>query len=92
VVERYTGQAMVHSVVHRVVPPSNKHGLKTACGINLVRLIEGSEGALYAKTDYTRDSLSVSRKGKPFDCQRCNRVLLIQHENSGFNISRGEAE
>jgi hypothetical protein len=90
VVERYASKAITHSVVHRVVPPSTKHGLKTACGIKLVCVLEGSEGALYAKTDYTRDLLTISEKGKPFDCKRCERVLLIRHGNEGFNISKGE--
>jgi hypothetical protein len=87
-IERYASKAMTHTVVHRLIPPSDKHGTKTACGIGLVCVLEGSEGALYAKTDYTCDLLTVSEKGKPFDCQRCNRVLLLRHANGGFNIAK----
>lgn len=89
-IERYVNPKAVHTVVHRVIPPNDKHGLQTACGIQLVCALEGSEGALYAKTDYTRDLLTISEKGKPFDCKRCERVLLIRHGNQGFNIAKGE--
>lgn len=71
--------------IHRLIPSNKKHRAKTACGIEIISVHEGSQG-LYAVTQGSY-KLAVSEKGKPFDCKRCNRVLLLRHENAGFNIS-----
>lgn len=80
--ERY-GRPHRLATVHRVIPAGPRNELRTACRIKLAPTdIPGC----YSDAD-NGGLISVTERGQPFDCKRCNRVLLLRHENAGFNIS-----
>lgn len=59
---------------HRYIPPTNKHGPKTACGIKLRRKPDGTRRA---SDGYL---IETTEKGQPFDCKRCRRQLELRHD------------
>lgn len=63
-----------HRIIHRFIPPSPKHGAKTACGIKLVAFMDDR----IAVAD-DGGQVATSNKGKPFDCKRCRVVLERRH-------------
>ena len=83
-IERYRAPEPQGSTVHRIIPASKKHGLKTACGIKVGVVLEGYSG-LYAKS-LDGWNVTVSETGQPFDCKRCRRVLELRHGNGTFNV------
>ena len=59
---------MTYQTIHRFIPATEKHGIKTACGIKLVRGV----GNYFADDGRM---IEISDKGQPFDCKRCLAVL-----------------
>ena len=66
-----------HCIVHRLIPPGAKHGAKTACGIKLIAVLDGSR--IYGKTP-DGGSVILTEKGKPFDCRRCRDRLELRQK------------
>jgi hypothetical protein len=86
VIARYRAPERVGGVTHRVIPPSDKHGYKTACGIPVA---PPERGLARVEAGYC---LPVTDKGEPFDCPRCRRVLELKHDNLAYSIRRDAYE
>ena len=72
-----------YKTVHRFIPAIGlKHGDKTACGIELY-LHATPEKAEWVALDGM--VISLTEKGKPFDCKRC-RVVLERHHADRMTV------
>lgn len=68
-----------YRVIHRFVPAGLKHGNKTACGIGLVDTDPMAAPGTDTMETPARNGgyISVTKKGVPFDCDRCRSVLEL---------------
>jgi hypothetical protein len=71
---------MTFRTIHRFIPATTKHGIKTACGIKLLTgpLVEDGNVVIEAITS-DGGFVVISNKGKPFDCKRCRFILERHH-------------